>query len=747
MTICDKLSWSEYGAHRVNLQTGKLPALIPVGIILISFIPSQAAAQDEGPALLACPNPAVAPVRVNIPDRGSAPLTLKTQQFDARYPDSAEASGNVELRRADQQLSTEFLRYLPASKSVEIPGPMIYRDSQIFASAANAEFEFINNGGELTDVSFNLVGATAHGTAEQMTLDSGNRSFLRRIDFTTCPGDDPEWLLNARELEFRHEEGYGIARGAKLEFMNIPFLYLPWMSFPIDSRRKNGFLHPHASSANDNGFEIGIPYYWNIAPDQDATLTPRYFTDRGIMLTGEYRLLTPRSGGTLEFDFLFDDKKTGQNRNHYKLRHDTGINREWRSTVLVDRVSDDQYFQVFGLSLAQTARQFLRSRASIDGGGRYWTFSLLADDFQVIDESVGALREPYRRLPRIAYKVNRPLGNSGFQFTLDSEIVSFDRDVGTAGVRSDFYPRLDWSMDRYWGFVRSSAGYRYTTYNLDLQGLEGNESPDRGMEIFSLDAGMYFERTENSGFVQTLEPRLFYLNVPFRNQDDLPDFDTAEFTFGFSQLFHTNRFTGGDRQTDANRLSIAATTRSLDPDSGHERWSLSAGQIFYFEDQQVSLKGNMPVNIDTSPFVVEFTWHPFTRFTGRLGTQWNWENRELDLGTFGIDYLSDNGSRLGFEYRYRRDRLDQFDFRYFWPVNERWNVLTRLKYSLDESDLLEAQAGIEYEGCCWAVRLIARRYLRSRGGDERDALYLELNLKGLGSFGRRPPPLFYDEAE
>ena len=718
-----------------------------VSLILSSLFPPLATAQEKEPALFSCPNPAVAPVRVVKPVRGPAPLTLKAHQFNARYPDSAEATGNVELIRGDQQLNTAFLRYLPASKSVEIPGPMIYQDAQIYVSAANGEFDFINNGGEFRDVNFTLTGATANGHAEQMILDSDNRSFLRELDFSTCPGPDPEWILTARELEFRHDEGYGIARGAKLKFMNIPFLYLPWMSFPIDSRRKNGFLYPHASSANDNGFEIGIPYYWNIAPNQDATLTPRYFTDRGFMLTGEYRLLTPRSIGKLEFDFLFSDKKTNQNRNHYRFRHDIAINRQWHSIVLVDRVSDDQYFQDFGLSLAETARQFLRSRASIDGGGRYWTFSLLADDFQVIDESVSASQEPYRRLPRMAYALDRPLGKTGVQFAFDSEIVSFDREVGTTGLRSDFYPRLKWGIDRYWGFFRSSAGYRYTTYNLDLQGQSGDETPDRGTEIFSLDAGMYFERTGENGFVQTLEPRVFYLYVPYENQDALPDFDTAEFTFGFSQLFHTNRFTGADRQTDANRLTLAATTRNIDPDTGRERWSFSAGQIFYFEDQQVNLAGTMPEDIDTSPFIAELTWHPFTRFTGRLGVQWNWENRELDLGTFGIDYKSDNGSQLGFEYRFRRDSLDQFDFRYFWPVNERWNILTRLKYSLDESDLLEAQLGIEYESCCWAARLIARRYLRSREGDERDALYLELNLKGLGSFGRRPPPLFYDEAE
>ena len=732
----------------MNFLTGKRRVFPLTGLATFLSISFGALAADDPATPLACPDPAIAPVRITQPDRANQPLLLEARSFDAQNPESAEANGDVALQRGDQLFLTEHLRYLPEGQLVEIPGPMIYRDDQVSLSAEQAEYSFLHNKGEMSAVTYQLVGATANGTAEKMSLATGSRSILNHLQFTTCPGTDPEWLLTASELELRHNQGIGIARGAKLEFMDVPFLYLPWISFPIDNRRKSGFLYPHFSNANDNGFEMGIPYYWNIAPNRDATLTPRHFTNRGFMLTGELRNLSRRSASVLEFDYLLDDQVTSRNRYQYTLHHNTAINRKWNSTVVIDRVSDDQYFQDFGLGLAQTARQFLHSRAGINGGGRYWTFSLLADDFQVIDEAVAETSEPYRRLPRIAYNVERPLGATGFQFALDSEVVNFDRNVGVTGIRSDLYPRLEWGMARYWGFLRGSVGYRYTAYELDLNGESGDDSPDRGTQILTLDSGMYFEKTMSSGHVQTLEPRVFYLYVPYENQDHLPDFDSAEFTFSFAQLFHTNRFTGADRQTDANRLTLALGTRSLDPHTGRNRWSLNVGQIFYFQDRQVRL-GNqaMPLDIDTSPFLAEFTWHPFTRFTGRIGAQWNWENNELDLGTLGVDYTSERGSRLGFEYRYRRDRLDQFDLRHIWPINERWRFLSRLKYSLEESDLLEAQAGIEYESCCWAMRLISRRYLRSRDGDERNAIYLELTLKGLGSFGRQPPPLFYDEAE
>ena len=267
MKICDTLARSEYGVHCVNLLTGNKLVFVLTGLIILSLFLSPAHAAEEEREVVACPNPAIAQLTMNPPVRVPSPLILQAQQFDAQYPELAEATGNVEITRADQQLSTEFLRYLPASKTAEIPGSLTYTDALISATAASGLFDFANGSGELSEVNFSLVGATANGSASDMFLENQNRSFLNNIDFSTCPGENPEWLLTAKELEFRHAEGIGIAKGAKLRFMNVPFLYLPWMSFPIDSRRKSGFLYPHASSANDNGFEIGMPYYWNIAPN------------------------------------------------------------------------------------------------------------------------------------------------------------------------------------------------------------------------------------------------------------------------------------------------------------------------------------------------------------------------------------------------------------------------------------------------------------------------------------------------
>jgi LPS-assembly protein len=426
------------------------------------------------------------------------------------------------------------------------------------------------------------------------------------------------------------------------------------------------------------------------------------------------------------------------------LSHNASIFQGWTSRLFLERVSDDDYFQDFGSSLDQTSRQFVRSSASLSGVGRYWTFEMLFDDFQVIDESVKPGNEPYRRLPRMGFSIDRPLGTPGLGISLDSELVYFDRDFGVTGARFDVISHIYWERFTGWGFIRPSLGYRYTSYRLDqlADPVNTSESPDRGTTIASLDAGLFFEKTLANGGYQTLEPRLFYLYVPFEDQKGLPNFDTGEFTFGFSQLFNTNRFAGSDRQSDANQLSLAVTTRSMS-ETGMESWSFSVGQIMYFEDRQVQLKPSQDVDDSkVSPLIAEFVWHPFQRISARAGLQWNWDDNNLDVGSVGMSYSGKGGQRVIFDYRFRRDRVDQFDFRFFWPINERWRVLSRLNYSFADDDLLEAQAGFEYESCCWAIRTVFRRYLKNRDGDYRDGIYFELNLKGLASARTGPQGLF-----
>ncbi len=372
------------------------------GVLTLNlFALVQAVADDAQP--LACPEPALAPQIGPVPDRSGAPLDVRADTFTVTNPELGQAIGNVELFRADQYLSTEILRYRLDSGLVTFNSPLDYRDDQLQLSASSGQFGLFEESGDFNDLNYKLVGSTAQGGAEALHITNGKHSQMVNLWFTTCPGEDPAWVLSARELELRHDEGVGVARGAKLKLGNVPILYLPWMTFPLDDRRKSGFLYPTFSTANDNGVEVSVPYYWNIAPQQDATITPRYYTDRGFMLSTEYRLLTRRTLSFFDGDYMPNDKATDVDRWRYLVRWDMAINGNWRSDVNLERVSDNEYFQDFGGDLAQTSRQFLRSDASIDGAGRYWIFSALMDDFQVIDDAVGPDQEPYSRLPRLAF--------------------------------------------------------------------------------------------------------------------------------------------------------------------------------------------------------------------------------------------------------------------------------------------------------------------------------------------------------
>ena len=720
--------------------------LSAIGIVLMSFQGTAHAAETSIPKL-ACPGPSLAPMVTDRPDRSNSNISVKTRQFDARKMGMAVATDDVELRRADQLLKTGLLQYDTQTETITMPGKVYYEDSVMYINGISAEYSFIEENGSFIDVDYGLVGSSAKGTATEVTVESGNHSVLHSLQFTTCPGETPEWLLKAKELELDFEEGVGTVKGGQLRFFDIPFLYVPYMTFPIDDRRKSGFLYPYISTANDNGFEFSIPYYWNIAPNQDATLTPRYFTERGFMLTGEYRFLTPRTTGELDFDYMHDDTKTGDTRFHYRFAHNARFTKRWSSQFLVDRVSDDQYFQDFSNSLAGASRQYLRSKYGIYGTSRHWQLRTYIDDFQVVDDAVDPLNKPYTRLPRVVFDLDKPLGFEGLGLQVDAELVYFDRDNGVTGTRFDIYPRFEWNIETHWGYVRPSAGYRYTTYDLNWHGLPGDTSPSRGTEILSFDTGVFFERDSKNGNLQTLEPRLFYLYVPYKDQQGYPDFDTAPFTFGFGQLFHYNRFTGADRQSDANQLTLALSTRSIDQINGRELWSLSFGQILYFENQRVLSIDDTPLlSENSSPFIAEFTVHLTNRLKARVATQWDWQNSQFDVAILGASYTARNGLRLGAEYRYRRTTVDQFDIRYYQPINESWRVLGRVNYSMLDNDLLSAEAGFEYDSCCWALRLVAKRFLRNREGDHRDAVYLQLVLKGLGDFGRKTAPLFYDLA-
>jgi len=625
---------------------------------------------------------------------------------------------------------------------LDLPVLLNYRDAYIAIRAERAWVESEDSRGRFEQVGYRIAESDGAGQAMVIDLLSPSMAELEEFDFTTCDPTDPDWQLKAGRVRLDMEKGQGVARNARLEFKGVPILYSPWLSFPINDTRQSGFLYPQIGFSSDDGLDLRVPWYWNIAPNQDATFTPRWIQDRGAMLATEYRFLTAGQRGVLELEVLPSDRRADRNRYFGQFDYRASLARGWSASIRARRASDNDYFVDLGGELEDSAVQFLRSSAQVRGRGRLWSLSMMADTFQVLDAAVGPAAEPYRRLPRIRGVYDRPLP-ANLDFSLDSELVYFDRDAGVTGARFDLYPRLRWNFLRPGGFLRPELGFRTTAYNLDGT---GNDSLSRTTPIVSIDSGLVFERSlANGQRLQTLEPRLFYLYVPDRNQDDIPRFDTGELTFGFSQLFHTNRFSGPDRQADANQLTLAVTSRLIETASGQSPLDFSLGQIVYFSDLNVQLPGRPADDRSRSATVAEVNWRPVDRLALTAGVQWDSVEKETEVVRFGLNYRGRNARQVALGYRFRQDRLDQIDVRARYPVRHDMNLIGRVNYSFEESQTLEVLGGIEFESCCWALRLTAREFIQDRDASTRRSVFLELHLKGLGSLGRRPYPLFAEQ--
>src|SRR3546814_136377 len=547
------------------------------------------------------------------------------------------------------------------------------------------------------------------------------------------------------------------------------------VKFPIDDRRVTGLLYPNIGQSSRNGFDWRQPIYINLAPNYDMTLEPRLMTKRGLMLNTEFRYLTPTGRGEFDFGYLPSDDLTSRDRDEelaefieegYPLENrrkdDRGrfsflgrqnINRTWQARANINWISDPRYIEDFNNNLDSISSYRVNSDLGVYGRGRHWDAGLMADYYQLADYTLSELRLPYYRLPRAYFNWEQSFGR-WFTAGVNTEAARFQHIDGQArpgGTRLDLKPYVSMPLGGASWFVTPTLAWRYTGYRLDNQLAEnlnpGNPeaSPSRSTPISSLDAGLYFDRNirfRGDDYVNTLEPRLFYLNVPYRNQDNLPIFATGRMTFSGGQLFRDNRFSGADRQTDANQLTMAVTSRLIRESDGREKLAVSLGQIQYFEDSRVGLSSGTPVlESGRSAWVADATYAVNDRWTIGASYQWDPKFGREDLASLRTRYLIGDDGIVNFSYRYRRDArngedlLKQADLSFLYPINPSWSLVGRYYYSIQDKQMLEGIAGVQWDSCCLAARLVARRYVRNRTGAMNDAIRLEIELKGLGSAG------------
>ncbi|MEZ0469405.1 LPS-assembly protein LptD [Luteimonas salinilitoris] len=706
-----------------------------------------------------------APPPVGTPeDRENQPTEIGGDALTGIYGEQSHLQGNATLKRGDQFLATDNLTYDAETGRYVADGSVRYQDSGMRIVADRLTGDQDADSHSIENVRYQLIERRGNGGADRAEM-TGDQGALLGSTYSTCPPGQRWWELHAGRIDVDMEEGFGTARGATLRVGRMPVLYMPWFKFPIDDRRKTGLLYPAIGYSGRNGFDYRQPIYLNLAPHYDMTLQPRIMTRRGILLGTEFRYLTEAGRGTFDLEYLPSDDLTEDERQEEidreipeenRRKDDRGmfryvgrqnISRTWQARANLNWISDPRYIEDQSSSLTSGSSSTINSSAGIYGRGRYWDAGLEARYRMLSDYTLRERNLPHNPMPRLFASWEQPFGQ-WIVAGMDADLTRFDHVDSTrrpGGSRVDFKPYVSFPLEGAAWYVRPTLAWRYTGYRLDdalaenIDASDPDTSPSRSLPITSVDAGLFFDREtlfRGDQYLHTLEPRLFYLNAPYRDQSNLPLFDTRDLTFSWGQLFRDNRFSGADRQTDANQLTVALTTRLIRESDGLEKLSASVGQIRYFDDSRVVLSSSRdPIEAGKSSWVAESTYAVNDRWNLSAAYQWDPKVRRDDLVSLRTRYLIGDDGIANFSYRYRRAQLEQVDFSFLYPINPTWSLVGRYYYSLRDSKVLEGIAGVQWDSCCLAVRLVGRHYVRNRIGETNNAIQLEVELKGLGSAG------------
>ena len=696
--------------------------------------PCCANAESEDQEQLCGPVAAPLPPPTSTTSPADEDIEVSSQGAELSRTGDALLKGKVDVRQGDRHLSAEDVKYDDATRSISVEGNVEYQDPVVRVRGASGTYDAAG-GASFGDAEFELPSRPARGSAKEIVVKRDGQVSLDDVRYTTCPVGNEDWVLKAGDIDLDTATRNGSGRRIRLDFKGVPILYTPYISFPLGNERKSGFLFPEFGLSDRNGVELGAPYYFNLAPNYDLLLTPRIWTNRGLALETEFRYLGHGDRGEIDALVLPSDKlRDNDNRSYVHWTNRSDFWERWRFVADAANVSDNNYFEDFGQGSEITSTLYVKRDAQLRYYGEHWTLLGQAENFQTIDQTIPQESRPYTILPRIlAHGLweDTPLG---LEYQLDGEMVYFTRDEGVTGGRLDVEPQIRWPLRRPGYYIVPEAAYRYTGYQLGSVATGAPNSPSRAAPIFSLDSGLTFERITPKR-IATLAPRLLYLYVPFRDQNDLPVFDTGIPDLNLVELFRRNRYVGADRLSDANQLSGGVTARLIDTASGQQYLSATLGETWYFESPRVLLPDEVPSNRQYSNFVGELELSAYRHWNMRLGLEWNPDATQSEKGQLSVQYKPAAQSVVNLGYRFRRDLIEQVDGSVAWPIARRWNVYTGAIYSLRDEALIDQFAGFEYVSCCWRVRLVQRRYVSSRTGQRDSSLALQLELNGMSSVG------------
>ncbi|MDE2148225.1 MAG: LPS assembly protein LptD [Gammaproteobacteria bacterium] len=664
-------------------------------------------------------------------------------------------NGSVRISQSGREFVAQSLHFDATARTIQADQPSLFRDHQLVVQSDRAKFDLDRGIGDFSGTHFTLLDRHSRGGAEALHFSQSGQAELRGAEYTSCaPGDDA-WLLQAGSIKLDRVSGLGVARNAVLRVRGVPILWLPYFRFPIDNRRRSGLLFPTIGESSKTGFDARWPLYLNLAPNFDDTFTPRVTSRRGTLLDNVFRYLLPGNRGSFEYNFLNKDHEDNELRSFIHFQHQGILVPHLALNVDFAQVSDRNFFSTFGgndvgNAFIGSSTPFLPRQATLTyQPSSNFSLQALGQSFQPLTVLGNRDDVPYKREPEI--RLDTITANSLWQTRagLNGDFTNFKRSSSTEGERLYLDPYLRWQVDHLSWFANAQADYTYTRYQLTFPEPQQSRAPQRQLPMLSADFGSRFNHVTDSGWLQTLEPEVQYLYVPFRNQDQLPNFDAGQPDFDLSQLFARNRFSGEDRIADAKQITTALTTRLLDPATGLVRLTASVGETYRFTAPTVSLPDAPQPSAGFSNLLTFFDFQFNAHWDARSSTETN--PRFDSIRRADIDFrFHDDRHVLDLAYRYRQGLLQQTDVSVLTPLIGNWKIAGRLQYSLRFRNTVSSFAGLQYDSCCWSAQVAYRRFLSndapngtflanttsSRPGRFSNGIFLQFEFKGLGRIGR-----------
>jgi LPS-assembly protein len=682
-------------------------------------------------------------------------------------------NGNVSVQQGYRSVTADAVEIDRQNETAVASGNVTLREPGVVMTGSEIRYNSVSEQADLSHAQYVLHDRQLSGSAQALTRHADGNITISEGAMTYCAPDDPSWVIHAESLTIDPEQGEGQAWGAKLKVEGVPVFYLPWVQFPVDSRRKTGLLFPDIGSDSRGGLDITQPIYFNLAPNYDALYRPRHIEERGLLHQGQGRWLSDTAGyWEMNGGWIGDDERyqnaNPTNNSHrwlFNTQHNGEFGPAWRTKIAYTRVSDPEYIRDLDNNRLSAQRQTaLQQLGRVDWLGEDWQVRLDVERFQSLADDI---RNDYQKLPQITARWRGDQNWMGVEPILLTQLSHFDSEsVRVTGER--LYMEAGLTMPNRWayGFLTPTVKYRSVSYELDDFPLIEDDSPDAGSVMASLDGGLIFERQTSlfsSKVTQTLEPRAYYLYSEYEEQSGQPDFDSAELTFSYDQLYRDTRFSGHDRIDDADQLSLGVTSRFMDNATGNETLRASIGQIFYFRDRGVRLNQIDPdLRESTSAIAAELALSPSRKWQVRASILYDPSDSDFDAAYAQASFTPEHGKIFNLGYTLRepppslidRPVTEQANASAYYPINDTWSVFGAYAYSLEASEAVESMVGFEYDDCCWRVRLLYMRYVDTLVGDivdfndpnlERESSFqIQVMLKGMGGFGGRVDELLSD---